>query len=55
MKERLLEQQDLIVDLESRLKERNDTLQHDKHKYVSEIKHLRNEVSSMIINLCFST
>ena len=46
MKERLSEQQELIADLEARLKERNDTLQHDKHKYVSEIKHLRNEVSS---------
>ena len=45
MKERLSEQQELIADLEARLKERNDTLQHDKHKYVSEIKHLRNEVS----------
>jgi len=44
VKDRLTEQQELIVDLESRLKERNDTLQHDKHKYVSEIKHLRNEV-----------
>ena len=45
VKERLSEQQELIADLEARLKERNDTLQHDKHKYVSEIKHLRNEVS----------
>ncbi|XP_073235994.1 RUN and FYVE domain-containing protein 2-like isoform X2 [Porites lutea] len=44
VKERLTEQQEVIVDLESKLKERNDTLQHDKHKYVSEIKHLRNEV-----------
>lgn len=44
VKERLSEQQELIADLEARLKERNDTLQHDKHKYVSEIKHLRNEV-----------
>ena len=48
VKERLTEQQEVIVDLESKLKERNDTLQHDKHKYVSEIKHLRNEVSSVI-------
>lgn len=48
MKERLSEQQELIADLEARLKERNDTLQHDKHKYVSEIKHLRNEVSSRL-------
>jgi len=55
VKDRLTEQQELIVDLESRLKERNDTLQHDKHKYVSEIKHLRNEVSSKIRNLCSST
>lgn len=44
VKERLTEQEELIMDLESRLKDRNDTLQHDKHKYVSEIKHLRNEV-----------
>lgn len=44
VKEQLTEQQEMIVELELQLKERNDTLQHDKHKYVSEIKHLRNEV-----------
>ena len=44
VKERLSEQGEMITDLENRLKERNDTLQHDKHKYVTEIKHLRSEV-----------
>ena len=54
VKERLSEQQELIVDLEARLKERNDTLQHDKHKYVSEIKHLRNEVSSIVEKIVYT-
>lgn len=44
VKERLSEQDEMITDLETRLKERNDILQHDKHKYVTEIKHLRSEV-----------
>lgn len=53
VKEQLTEQQEMIVELELQLKERNDTLQHDKHKYVSEIKHLRNEVRSTKLPLLF--
>lgn len=54
-KEQLTEQQEMIVELELQLKERNDTLQHDKHKYVSEIKHLRNEVRSTKLPLLFES
>jgi flagellar motility protein MotE (MotC chaperone) len=43
-KDRSLEQEETIADLETKLKERSDGWQNEKRKYVNEIKHLRHEV-----------
>ena len=45
MKEKLGECEEMITDLEKRLRERNDAWQNDRLKYSNEIKRLRNEVS----------
>ena len=47
-KERSVEQEETIADLESRLKERSDEWQNDKRKYVNEVKRLRNEVNYLL-------
>lgn len=49
LRDRVTEQEEVIADLEARVKERNDAWQNDRHKYITEIKHLRNEVSTVTL------
>lgn len=51
LKEKIQENEEMITDLENKLKERNETWQSEKKKLTSDIKLLKHEVSDICLKL----
>ena len=49
LRDKIQEQEETISELENKLKERNETWQTEKKKLTSDIKLLKNEVSSQVL------
>ena len=49
LRDKIQEQEETISELENKLKERNETWQTEKKKLTSDIKLLKNEVSSLVL------